>query len=134
MIKHSKEVTDIIGAAEPIQDTLRHAVQLQTKSYIALGCDLTKLDDLSKTLSLIFDLNTTLLTFTAEVSITYMPRKEADDVIQWASTFPHSRFVLLEQILPAGPNHPFAKTMLKHFNNLNTPLNSVLTYQRCQIK
>lgn len=130
MIKQAKEITDIIGEPEPIPENLKHAVQLQTKSYIALGCDLTKLDDLSNLLNTMFDLENTLLTFTAEVSITYMPKKEADNVIEWSSKFPHARFVLLEQILPSGPNHPFAKTMLKHFNNLNTPLNSVLTYQQ----
>ncbi|KAF7546729.1 hypothetical protein G7Z17_g8218 [Cylindrodendrum hubeiense] len=37
-------------------------------------------------------------------------------------------FCLLEQILPNGPDHPFARTMLKHFNKLNTPLKSVHQY------
>jgi tRNA wybutosine-synthesizing protein 4 len=36
-------------------------------------------------------------------------------------------FLLLEQILPAGPDHPFAKTMLDHFAK-RTPLKSVLQY------
>lgn len=35
---------------------------------------------------------------------------------------------MLEQILPEGPDHPFASTMLKHFNKLGTPLNSVLLH------
>lgn len=130
MIKQAPEITNLIGEPQVIPDNLKHAVQLQTKSYIALGCDLTKLDDLSHLLNTMFDLENTLLTFTAEVSITYMPKNEADNVIEWSSKFPHARFVLLEQILPSGPNHSFAKTMLKHFNNLNTPLNSVLTYQK----
>lgn len=38
------------------------------------------------------------------------------------------RFCLLEQILPQGPYHPFAKTMLGHFNKLSTPLGSVHKY------
>lgn len=36
-------------------------------------------------------------------------------------------FLLLEQIIPAGPDHPFARTMLSHFAK-QTPLQSVLDY------
>lgn len=39
-----------------------------------------------------------------------------------------AEFVLLEQILPDGEDHPFASTMLNHFQKLNTPLKSVRTY------
>lgn len=39
-----------------------------------------------------------------------------------------AEFCLLEQILPDGPDHPFAKTMLHHFDKLKTPLKSVFTY------
>jgi tRNA wybutosine-synthesizing protein 4 len=39
-----------------------------------------------------------------------------------------AEFVLLEQILPDGEHHPFASTMLNHFNKLNTQLKSVSTY------
>lgn len=38
------------------------------------------------------------------------------------------RFCLLEQFLPAGPNHPFAKQMIQHFNSLSTPLKSIDSY------
>lgn len=37
-------------------------------------------------------------------------------------------FCLLEQLLPAGLEHPFAQTMLAHFNKLGTPLHSVQSY------
>ena len=39
-----------------------------------------------------------------------------------------ARFCLLEQYLPDGPDHPFAKTMLKHFDKLQTPLKSIKKY------
>lgn len=39
-----------------------------------------------------------------------------------------AEFCLLEQLLPQGPDHPFASTMLDHFHKLNTPLRSVLQY------
>ncbi len=42
------------------------------------------------------------------------------------------RFCLLEQYLPDGPDHPFAKKMLEHFQNLQTPLRSILSYPRLE--
>jgi tRNA wybutosine-synthesizing protein 4 len=39
-----------------------------------------------------------------------------------------AEFCLLEQILPAGQDHPFAKTMLHHFVTRKSPLKSVHTY------
>lgn len=43
-----------------------------------------------------------------------------------------AQFCLLEQIFPHGPNHPFAQTMLNHFNKLKTPLKSVALYPTAQ--
>lgn len=40
-----------------------------------------------------------------------------------------AEFCLLEQLLPSGPDHPFAKTMLAHFDKLKTSLRSVHQYQ-----
>lgn len=37
-------------------------------------------------------------------------------------------FGLLEQFLPDGPHHPFAKTMLQHFVKLKSPLKSIDSY------
>lgn len=39
-----------------------------------------------------------------------------------------ARFCLLEQYLPNGPDHPFAVTMLNHFNKIQTPLKSISRY------
>jgi len=39
-----------------------------------------------------------------------------------------ARFCLLEQLLPEGMEHPFAKTMMAHFDKLQTPLQSVQKY------
>ncbi|KAK0741628.1 hypothetical protein B0T21DRAFT_381455 [Apiosordaria backusii] len=55
-------------------------------------------------------------------------REGADGVIKWASTVGDAEFVLLEQILPDGKVHPFARTMLGHFDKLNTQLKSVEVY------
>ena len=39
-----------------------------------------------------------------------------------------ARFCLLEQFFPGGPEHPFASTMMKHFNKLRAPLYPVREY------
>lgn len=38
------------------------------------------------------------------------------------------RFCLLEQYFPDGPGHPFAATMIKHFEKLRAPLHSIHHY------
>ena len=39
-----------------------------------------------------------------------------------------AQFCLIEQLLPDGPKHPFARKMLAHFQKLNSPLKSVNRY------
>lgn len=101
---------------------------LTSAQYVALSCDLRDLNTFSRTLNDLFPFADNSFLFTAEVSLTYMDNKSADDLIQWAGTLPDCDFALLEQLVPAGPDHPFAKTMLNHFNHLGTPLHSVLKY------
>lgn len=60
--------------------------------------------------------------------MTYMNLKAADALIEWASKLPEARFCLLEQLLPDGIDHPFAKTMMAHFDKLQTPLHAVQQY------
>jgi tRNA wybutosine-synthesizing protein 4 len=39
-----------------------------------------------------------------------------------------ARFCILEQFLPRGSDHPFAQTMLRHFDKLQTPIQAVMQY------
>ncbi|KAF8537456.1 hypothetical protein BDD12DRAFT_931378 [Trichophaea hybrida] len=115
-----------------LTDTRHHAtavdhVHYESKQYLALGCDLRDL----WTLQRLFEnhrLVDSAILFTAEVSLTYMDPNSVDDLLQWAANLPDARFSILEQILPSGPHHPFARTMLKHFESLSTPLKSVFAY------
>lgn len=94
--------------------------------YSAIGCDLEDLDCLKD----LFDEpigNLTIGLFVAEVSATYMPTSAAEALLKWTRSFGNSRFCLLEQFLPDGPDHPFAKTMLDHFAK-SAPLKSILRY------
>ncbi|KAH9882131.1 hypothetical protein J1614_001303 [Plenodomus biglobosus] len=103
-------------------------VYLRSDQYIAVGCDLKDLNTLERVLRAEFDAPNTSYLFVAEVSVTYMPVKDADAIIRWASTLDDARFCILEQYLPQGPNHPFAHTMLSHFDKLQTSIKAVKLY------
>ncbi|KAI0016277.1 LCM-domain-containing protein [Xylariomycetidae sp. FL0641] len=104
-------------------------ILLQSEQYFQIGCDLRDLASIEKAMSSFLDIRACEFIFVAEVSITYMETDAADSVISWASTLGNAEFCLLEQIIPDGAEHPFAKTMLSHFDKLKTPLKSVFTYR-----
>ncbi|KAK3948606.1 hypothetical protein QBC32DRAFT_221630 [Pseudoneurospora amorphoporcata] len=114
----------------PAPTTAPTGIVLTSDQYVQIGCDLRDLTTLEASLKRAVggDLSACTFLFVAEVSITYMETPGADAVIQWASTLGDSEFVLLEQLLPSGPTHPFASTMLSHFHKLNTPIKSVDVY------
>ncbi|KAF2855838.1 Clavaminate synthase-like protein [Plenodomus tracheiphilus IPT5] len=103
-------------------------VYLRSDQYIAIGCDLKDLNTLERVLRAEFDASETSYLFVAEVSVTYMPVKDANALISWASTLDDARFCILEQYLPQGPDHPFAHTMLSHFDKLQTSIKAVKLY------
>ena len=105
----------------------RSAVIFDTEHYCLVGCDLERLNLLQDIFSKDIHLDDHTVLFIAEVSITYMNTAAADHLIHWAARFSNSRFCLVEQILPDGPDHPFAKTMLDHFAK-QAPLKSILKY------
>ncbi|KAF9694375.1 hypothetical protein EKO04_007368 [Ascochyta lentis] len=104
-------------------------VRVRSDQYMAIGCDLRELQLLERTLRAELDIPNSSILFVAEVSVTYMPLADANKLIQWANTFDNSRFCVLEQYLPQGPDHPFAHTMLAHFDKLHASINSVKHYQ-----
>ncbi|KAA8565863.1 hypothetical protein EYC84_009679 [Monilinia fructicola] len=103
-------------------------VLLSSDQYLQLGCDLRDLKRLEEIISKVLDIINCSFLFTAEVSITYMPTESADALIQWANKLPDARFCLLEQLLPEGMTHPFAQTMMAHFDKLGTPLGACKKY------
>ncbi|KAI0518568.1 leucine carboxyl methyltransferase [Xylaria bambusicola] len=115
---------------EPVDTNVDEHVLLKSHMYSQIGCDLRNTADVEKALSTCLDLEISdcIFMFVAEVSITYMETVGADAVIKWASSLGQAEFCLLEQILPDGSDHPFAKTMLSHFDKLKTPLKSVFQY------
>jgi len=63
-------------------------VLFKSDQYVQLGCDLRNLKLLEDTLKTVIDFENTKVIFVAEVSITYMEKKTADDLIKWASALP----------------------------------------------
>jgi len=61
-------------------------VYLRSGQYIALGCDLRDLSALERTLRAELDVPSSSVLFVAEVSATYMPVVDSDELIKWAST------------------------------------------------
>ncbi|KAK1998871.1 leucine carboxyl methyltransferase [Colletotrichum falcatum] len=125
IVLETPELQGLLGSWEVSQDS---PIVLKSQRYCQVGCDLRQLANLHKCLDTLFDVPNTEFLFVAEVSITYMDTEGADGVISWASALRYAEFCLLEQILPDGPDHPFAHTMLKHFDKLNTRLKSVHRY------
>ncbi|TQS38467.1 hypothetical protein Golomagni_01027 [Golovinomyces magnicellulatus] len=122
-----QEAPDLNSMLKNIEVAEGH-VLLRSDQYLLVGCDLRNLYQLSEILSDIVNAQDALILFIAEVSITYMDVKAADNIIEWASKFPYAKFCLLEQILPEGIEHPFGRTMIAHFKKLNTPLGAVQKY------
>lgn len=131
MLRKTKTVLSTPQLVDPLTNLEtfdKGTVLLKSDNYAQIGCDLRDLTALRTAISELVDISASSFLLVAEVSITYMETDPADALIQWASGLGRSEFCLLEQILPDGPEHPFAKTMLSHFDKLSTPLKSVHRY------
>ncbi|KAM0364386.1 hypothetical protein HYE67_002616 [Fusarium culmorum] len=122
------QLSELLGEDPYVSEKETDHLLLRSDKYCQVGCDLRELETLRKCLESFLPLSECSVLFVAEVSVTYMDTISADALIQWASSIGQAEFCLLEQILPHGPDHPFASTMLKHFNKLNTSLKSVHQY------
>ncbi|OTA88070.1 hypothetical protein M434DRAFT_126533 [Hypoxylon sp. CO27-5] len=123
-----QETPELRSLLTELKTNVGNHVQLQSDQYVQIGCDLRHISDIQQALSTVVNIAHCEFMFVAEVSITYMETEGADSVIKWASTLGQAEFCLLEQIIPDGEDHPFAKTMLAHFEKLKTPIKSVFTY------
>lgn len=109
-----------------------------SSNYFIRPCDLNDTKSFCKLLlqskddlPFLYDNNNTKI-FIAEVSLAYMKPELSDEIIRITSQLPQSHFIILEQLIPKGPYEPFAKQMLKHFTNHDSPLLSVTKYPTLQ--
>ncbi|KAL1955158.1 hypothetical protein VTO42DRAFT_8973 [Malbranchea cinnamomea] len=127
MIRNSKELSELIPDASFLPDT--EHVPVRSSQYIGIGCDLAEIERLGTVLRSEVSLEEYSILCFAEVSLTYMTTRAANSVIRWASGLSDDvQFCLLEQYCPDGTEHPFAKTMMKHFSKLRTPLYPIWDY------
>lgn len=128
IVLETPQLKELLGENFTTSVSITDHVLLKSDKYCQVGCDLRELADLRTVLEGLVDLSNCDVLFVAEVSITYMDTESTDNLIQWAKSVGHAEFCLLEQLLPHGEHHPFAQTMLAHFNKLKTPPRSVKQY------
>lgn len=128
MVLETPQLKELLGPSFEVSKSEQDLVLLKSEKYCQIGCDLRELEALHRVLETLVDLSNCPVLFVAEVSVTYMDRDSADNLLKWASSVGKAEFCLLEQLLPYGREHPFAQTMLKHFDKLKTPPRSVGHY------
>jgi tRNA wybutosine-synthesizing protein 4 len=74
------------------EDDEDHIV-LRSPSYFAVGVDLADIESLSRIFGDLIPVSDCDILFVAEVSITYMPIDKANELIKWAASFEHSKFI-----------------------------------------
>lgn len=129
LINSSPEILNVIGPIKlSEEDAKQMGVIMATETYTLVGCDLKNIDLYKKQLHTLLNSNGCPVIFIAEVSLAYMKPEHANPVIEVLSLLPNSHVLVLEQIMPSGDRHFFAKKMLYHFNHLTSPLQCVETY------
>ncbi|CAR24598.1 tRNA methyltransferase PPM2 [Lachancea thermotolerans CBS 6340] len=127
IIEKTPELQQIVGKliAHPRLQNV-----LQGRQYLASPCDLNKAGNFVKLMEGL-ELNdpNKIKIFVAEVSLAYMSSEKSNAIILSCSKMPNSHFVVLEQLVPAGPSEPFSRRMLYHFKKNDSPLQSVLDHQ-----
>lgn len=132
MINASPEILAAIGLRDQ-PSVASTDVLLSTASYKLVGCDLKNLELYAQQLARLLPPGEPTL-FIAEVSLAYMLPEHANPVIELLAKLPNSHLLVLEQIMPAGPDHFFAQKMLYHFSHLRSPLLCVETYHTKELQ
>ncbi|CUS14295.1 unnamed protein product [Tuber aestivum] len=127
IVSNTPELHNLLKNPE-LHDPPVDNVHFRSSQYLAVGCELRELDKLKHILMDGGLIDNAALLFTAEVSLAYIDQGAVDALVAWTATLPDARFSVLEQCMPSGSSHPFARTMLKHFSNLSTPLKSIEAY------
>ncbi|TVY85049.1 tRNA wybutosine-synthesizing protein [Lachnellula suecica] len=88
MVTRTTELQQVLTNVQVLEGD----ILLQSDQYIQIGCDLRDLERLNKVLSSDIDVQESQILLVAEVSITYMEAKYADDVIRWAGSLPREKY------------------------------------------
>ena len=109
---------------------LVNPVVFESEQYVQIGCDLRDLGTLQKGLAAaVGDFGECEFIFVAEVSITYMEREGADEVIRWASTIGNgtcfwrgsslcaAMLTISSRVCPPGTDPPRRRTAPVRFDH-----------------
>lgn len=126
MVRESSKILSLLGQEQETDKAL--GVLFASENYKIVACDLKDENRYTRQLASLIEDKETVSIFIAEVSLAYMNPEHANPIIDISSKVKNSHFLILEQILPCGEYHPFAKKMLYHFSHLSSPLRCVQTY------
>lgn len=127
MMQDSAEIVEVIGEQRETIDMAHLGVVLATDSYKLVGCNLNDADKYENQVKSLLEGDFVTI-FIAEVSLAYMNHEKANKVIEISSRLKKSHALVLEQIMPAGADHFFARKMLYHFDHLRLPIQCVGHY------
>ncbi|RCK55629.1 tRNA wybutosine-synthesizing protein 4 [Candida viswanathii] len=130
MIQKAEEIKELIGD----QRSSDLECLISTDHYKLVGCDLKHADKYQEILDKLVTDKDNVNIFIAEVSLAYMKPIYANSIIEISSKVNNSHFLILEQIMPDGPNNSFAKKMLYHFNHLRSPIQCVENYSTKELQ
>lgn len=126
IVRNTPEIRDLVGTDLTSANTSNCI--FSTDNYFLLGCDLKKTELYREEINNLLGENPSIKIFIAEVSLAYMKPEPANEVVDFSSKISNSHFLVLEQIIPEGHFHPFARKMLYHFEHLRSPLQCVQCY------
>ncbi|SCU82728.1 LAMI_0C00650g1_1 [Lachancea mirantina] len=126
IICRATELVKIVGQYKGAEGALHH---FEAGKYMMASCDMNDQIAFKSVLKRAdLDHPEIVKIFIAEVSLAYMEGRKADEIVSSCSAFPNSHFLMLEQLLPAGPHEAFSRQMLRHFIKNDSPLQTVTTY------
>jgi tRNA wybutosine-synthesizing protein 4 len=86
IVLQTPQLRELLGSEVTTSESDSDPILLRSDKYCQLACDLRELEAFRGVLDSLVPLAETDVLFVAEVSITYMDTKSADELIKWASS------------------------------------------------
>lgn len=101
---------------------------LRSRKYCQVACDVSDIATLRQSLDLLVDAEKDAVLLVADMSLVYHDVVTADRLLDMGQGLGQAQFCLLDHVLPAGQNHPYARMMLANYEKKQTPLRSLNKY------
>ena len=106
------------------------AVPLRSEQYVAVGCDLSKVDQLDQILRAELPLENCKILVVAEVSITYMDLTAADAVISYAAGLGDGKRAIVLPLLLILTTTQYVSACSSRYYQQDLP---ILSQSRCKV-